>query len=323
MNSQELIRSLFSPTGAPHIGMNFDRGRRNDLCFGGPGAPLGYVQRRWVEEQAEYYDDIWGNIWHRMKDGCAKGEIFRPVLEDWGQLDSLSVPVFDRRIAADYFRKGFSASPGKFKVAGMTGWIFADARYLRKMENYLLDLALYPDELHILHSRIASIYEVQIQAAGDAGADAICFCEDLGTQQDLLFSPEMWMDYFSGLYARLFGMAHERNMVVLMHSCGRNHKLVEPLLRAGVNCFQFDQPRLYEHEFLAGMLGKYHAALWSPVDIQKILPLGDKTLIQEDARRMCENYKGRLIAKNYPDLAGIGVREEWDDWAYEVFRSFA
>ncbi|NLF94231.1 MAG: hypothetical protein GX564_10115 [Oligosphaeraceae bacterium] len=290
MKSQALIQSLFSPDGAPRIGMNFGLGRRNDLCGASAGLPQGYTQRRWVEGETEYYDDMWGNIWHRMQDGSAQGEIYRPVLQDWEQLPKLKMPVFDRATVTGRFRSGFEPFPDHFKIAGLPGWIFASARYLRKLENYLLDMALYPEELKRLHAKIAELYALLIEAAGDAGADGIFFCEDLGTQRDLLFSPEMWMEYFSELYRGLFTLAHERGMRVLMHSCGNNHKLLEPLLQAGVNCFQFDQPRLYDRAFLSALLQKYHAALWAPVDIQMILPTGDKALIQADARQMCQDF---------------------------------
>jgi len=33
---------------------------------------------------------------------------------------------------------------------------------------------------------------------------------------------------------------------------------------------------------------------------------------------MVDTFAGGLICKNYGDLAGIGVREEWDQWAYEA-----
>jgi len=41
------------------------------------------------------------------------------------------------------------------------------------------------------------------------------------------------------------------------------------------------------------------------------------------ALRMCRIFDGFLIAKNYGDLKGIGVKEEWDDWAYEAIRRYA
>ena len=56
------------------------------------------------------------------------------------------------------------------------------------------------------------------------------------------------------------------------------------------------------------------------------MPTGDKALIEKSAERMVELFSkqnGRFIAKNYGDLKGIGVKEEWDQWAYEKFASLA
>jgi len=33
---------------------------------------------------------------------------------------------------------------------------------------------------------------------------------------------------------------------------------------------------------------------------------------------MVDIFEGGLICKNYLDLPGIGVRPEWDQWAYEA-----
>ena len=49
------------------------------------------------------------------------------------------------------------------------------------------------------------------------------------------------------------------------------------------------------------------------------LPTGDRGLIEAETRRLVETFHGGFIAKNYSDLNGIGVRPEWDQWAYEAF----
>jgi len=90
------------------------------------------------------------------------------------------------------------------------------------------------------------------------------------------------------------------------------------LLEIGVNVFQFDQPLVYDLPALADLLRERKAALWSPVDIQAVLPTGKRDLIRNHVDRMYNLFKGGLIFKNYRDLAGIGVREEWDDWAYQA-----
>lgn len=89
-------------------------------------------------------------------------------------------------------------------------------------------------------------------------------------------------------------------------------------MEAGVDVFQFDQPALYDMKELSLLMIERKAALWSPVDIQKILPTGDRFGIEHGAGEMYEIFEGHLICKNYPDLVGIGVNPEWDRWAYEA-----
>ena len=91
-------------------------------------------------------------------------------------------------------------------------------------------------------------------------------------------------------------------MKVIMHSCGKNDEIIEPLLKAGVNCFQFDQPDVYDYKWLKAMLDKYNAALWSPIDIQKILPTGNKELICAAIDRMFKTFGGGLIFGQYGDI---------------------
>jgi hypothetical protein len=50
-----------------------------------------------------------------------------------------------------------------------------------------------------------------------AGADAVFFCEDWGTQERLLVSPGMWREIFAPLYERLCAAAKEAGLYVLMH----------------------------------------------------------------------------------------------------------
>ncbi len=95
--------------------------------------------------------------------------------------------------------------------------------------------------------------------------------------------------------------------------------MIDDLIECGFDCFQFDQPRAYDIPALARKLRERKVALWSPVDIQQVLPTGDRTRIEREAETMVETFRGGLIAKNYPDLHGIGVKPEWDQWAYEAF----
>jgi hypothetical protein len=130
----------------------------------------------------------------------------------------------------------------------------------------------------------------------------------------------MWEEVFRPDFERLIGHAHGRGLTVWMHSCGYVRDIVPALAEIGLDVLQLDQPELSDLDFLAGFTDRL--TLWSPVDIQKILPTGDRELIQSRARAMLEKLASRgggFIAGCYGDNASLGVDPLWQHWAYEAF----
>jgi len=324
MTSREIIKWNLSGKDASRFGMNF--GGCNDFVEASPGSSASWSEKRWLEGNTQFYTDEWGNVWHRLPGMSAKGEIFRPALEDWGSLRDWLLPDMDNPARYAPVREAFDKAPGKFRLGGLPGFPFAISRYLRKMEIYFQDLILEREHIDELHDRVTGLLERMIEQHAAAGADGVFFCEDWGIQDRLLISPDMWREIFKPLYRRLCDTAHKNGLQLLMHSCGYNWAILDDLGEVGINAFQFDQPGLYGLERLAGKLKEIGACLWSPVDIQKVMPTGDRKLIEESADRMVALFfkqNKRFIAKNYPDLKGIGVKEEWDQWAYETFIKLA
>lgn len=317
MTPREIILANIEHARPPRPGLTFGGGRADDMLGCGCDPSPDYTPRRWTEDGREFYDDEWGNLWMRMVGGSAKGEIHTPALASWDGLPALKVPDYANPARYATMRARFAQPTDRLRVAHIGGWIFDNARYLRKMEQYFVDMALQPDALHALNGKVAAVYEAKIHGAGKAGADAIMIGEDLGTQTGPLFSPAMFRDFFKPDYTRLLALAHEYGMKVMLHSCGNNARLIDDLLDCGVDVFQFDQPAVYDMPALAAKLRARRAALWAPTDIQKVLPTGDRSFIVAETRRMLETFRGGLIGKNYPDLPGIGVQPEWDRWAYE------
>ena len=302
---------------AARIGLNFGGGRRND--FASVSLDYGFQEKKWIEDSFEYSTDIWGNVWRRIPGLSLGGEVFKPALESWSQLDKLTLPDLDNPSYYQKARDLASSGTDKFKVGWMSGWPFAICRYMRKMDVYLEDLCVDRDYLDVLHDRVTTLLEGEIIRYGEAGMDGIMYCEDLGLQDRTLMSPAMWSEIFRPLYERLTSRAHRYGMKVIQHSCGYNWALIDGLCEAGVDCLQFDQPAIYDQPALSAKLRGHKVGLFAPCDIQKVLPTGDRALIERETRRLVETFRGGFMAKNYPDLNGIGVRPEWDQWAYEEF----
>ncbi len=318
MKPRDIILGNITHDNPPRPGVRFDRGRLTDIRTVGLTPSPGFQERKWVEGRIEFREDEWGNIWHRFVDGCLGGEIFKPAIEDWAQLRDLRVPDFDNPVRYEKMRTIFAQETELFRLASIPGWVFATSRYLRKMENYFADLILERDHIEELHDIVTGLYERVIIRCAEAGADGIFFCEDWGTQERTLVGPDMWRDIFAPHFRRLCGTAHKHGLKVLMHSCGYNWELLDDLMDSGIDLFQFDQPALYDQPALAAKLRERKVGLWAPVDIQKVMPTGNKELIEQEVARMVELYQGGIIFKNYGDLQGIGVKLEWDMWAYHA-----
>ncbi len=327
MTPREVIRKNAEFKSPDRIGISFGKrvAQRSDLVWGGKISPKGFTQTRRIEGNFEYYDDMWGNIWYRVKDMGAGGEIFKPALESWDALKDLKIPDFDGSDDYGKMRKVFEEDKlSRYRVASLPGFPFAICRYLRKMEIFLQDLVLERENVDRLHDIVTGALEKIILRIGDTGADAVMFAEDWGIQDRLLINPDMWREIYKPLYIRLCTAAHSKGMNVIMHSCGYNRMILEDLAEAGINVLQFDQPAVYGLEFLSEKLQELKVALYSPVDIQRVYPTGDKKKIQDEAVKMARLFfrgKGGFLAGTYGDLKGIGVKEEWEQWAYEAFIS--
>ena len=327
MTPREVIRKNAEFKAPDRIGLSFGRKieQRSDLVWGGGIKPKGFTQKRWIEGNFEYYDDAWGNLWYRVKDMGAGGEIFKPALESWDALKDLKIPDFEGSDDYERMSKVFGEDKlSRYRVAPLPGFPFAICRYLRKMEIFLQDLVLERENVDRLHDIVAGVLEKIILRVGDTGADAVMFAEDWGIQDRLLIHPDMWREIYKPLYIRLCKAAHSKGMNVIMHSCGYNRLILEDLAEAGINVLQFDQPAVYGLEFLSDKLQELKVALYSPVDIQRVYPTGDKKKIQDEAVKMARLFfrgKGGFLAGTYGDLKGIGVKEEWEQWAYEAFLS--
>jgi hypothetical protein len=317
MTPREAVTANIECRCVGRIGFNFSGGRLND--FTGAGVAHSITTKKWVADDVEFSTDIWGNTWHRLKDMSAGGEVFKPVLEDWAALDRLRLPDLDNPAYYEGARKVGTSDTDKFRIGWMPGWPFAVCRYMRKMEIYFVDLIADRERIDILHDRVTTLLEGVIDRFGEAGMDGIFYCEDLGIQDRTLMSPAMWRDIFRPLYERLTHRAHTHGMKVIQHSCGYNYALVDDLCEAGVDCLQFDQPAVYDMPALAQKLRQRGVGLFSPCDIQKVLPTGDRALIERETARLVQTFRGGFLAKNYGDLHGIGVLPEWDQWAYETF----
>jgi len=320
MNSREIVQRTLDYSGPQRLAVTFPSPYLSDMCHA--DYALEGFGRDWrnVTDRRQEYVDEWGNTWARV-DTSSKGEVSRGVLESWGQLAALRLP--DLANPANYQRvREICADPtnDRYRVGGLPGFPFNIARKMRRLDQFLMDILLSPDEVRALLLRIEDLLAEVIEQYAAAGVDAVMFPEDWGTQLALMIRPDTWRAFFKPGFARLCGVAHAQGIKVIMHSCGKITDIIPDLIETGIDALQFDQPQLHGIDTLAQFHGRM--TFWCPVDIQKTLQTRDEAAIEAETRELVEKLggpEGGFIAGYYGDNVSIGLDPYWQDVACRAF----
>ncbi len=332
VTSREIIRRILRHQDAPRIGFDFLGDNPTDFR-GAPGAsfrhPLYERYAEWgrypelLEQVPGFSGEVKmsfsGNIFGRF-DQKTQGECIKGALQDgWELLDRYELPSLD----PDYEAKLAAAQlrgSDRYVLTGLPFAVFAPLRDSRHMDNALMDTLLEPDNVRAFLDRITDLSVQAIRIAGRNGVDGAIIYDDLGMQHAMFFSPDTFRALFKPYYKKLADALHESGMDFFVHSCGRVTDVIPDFIEAGVDAFQFDQPELHTSALLAGEFGR-KAAFYCPVDIQKIMPTGDRKVIEEGAVHMVETFKacgGSLIVKDYGNWQDLNVEPEWQQWARDA-----
>lgn len=265
--------------------------------------------------------DEWGNTWARL-DPTSKGEVVKGVLENVEDINDYQFPDYSRFESYACVSESRKNHADKWLIGGMPGFAFNIARKMRKLEQYLMDLLLEREQMSLLHDRIDAMLEAMIRNYAAAGVDSIMFPEDWGTQNQTLISPALWREEFFPRYQKLCCLAHNLDIKVFMHSCGKIEAIVPGLIEAGIDVLQFDQPDLHGIDTLNAHQKKGKITFWCPVDIQKTLQQRDENIIRTKAKEMLDKLwcgRGGFIAGFYSDNASIGLDPIWQEYANAEF----
>ncbi len=318
MNSREIVRRTLDFERPERVARSF---LPTDVIAVDSKVPNPDGQWRKINDREWRRVDEWGNVWGRVDD-TSKGEIVRGAVEDLNDVEVLPLPDFSN---PDYYREAkeiFTATRDFWRIGLIQGFTFSIARKLRRMDQYLMDLLLEREKIETLHDRVDEQIKAQITQMRDAGADSVMIAEDWGTQRQTLISPTLWREMFKPRFADLCSHTHALGLKMFMHSCGKITAIIPDLIEAGVDLFQFDQPRIHGIDTLKEMQELGNVTFWCPVDIQTTLQTKDETLIRQEADELLDKLwrgRGGFIAGFYLDEASIGLEPRWQKIACDEF----
>ena len=163
--------------------------------------------------------------------------------------------------------------------------LFELAWRLTGMEKYLISMAMREAWVEELNDRIEAWTLAVASRLTEMGVDAIWFGEDLGTDETMLLSPEIWRERFKPRYARMIAVLRGINpeLKIIMHSDGAVAPLIEDFIEIGIDVYNPVQPNVpgANPRELKRRYGD-RINFFGGIDQQELLPSGDLEALEEE-----------------------------------------
>jgi uroporphyrinogen decarboxylase len=178
-----------------------------------------------------------------------------------------------------------------------TPWLmfpFERAHAMQGMEPFLLNMAMKPDFARAMLERITDyckqLMGYFLEELGD-NVDIIKIGDDLGIQQGLMISPQMYRDILKPFHADFISFIKSRTKAkILFHSCGDVAPLIGDFIDIGVdilNPIQTSTGSISDLSSLKKRFGK-NMVFCGGIDSHRILPFGSVEDVRQEVRRVMQ-----------------------------------
>jgi uroporphyrinogen decarboxylase len=223
-------------------------------------------------------DDLWAGLRHvKTTDDLESCKLPDPDMFDYSNIQHLCDKY------SHYAVMGGAWSP-----------IFCTASALIGMEKLMVKMYEDPDFVKLYLEKITDLFyeqSLRVFEAANGKMDIFFMGDDYGTQRGLIMSEKMWDEFYAPQVSRLFSLAKEFGIKVMLHSCGSVNKLIPRLIELGMDALDPIQVRAseMEPEKLKADFGDF-ITFHGGLDTQHILPFCSVEEVREESRRLIEIF---------------------------------
>jgi uroporphyrinogen decarboxylase len=255
--------------------------------------------REWIENADGTFTDMWGLGQKLNPDGYYYNMCKHPMenIEEIEDLDSYQFPE-----PTAYMLEGLSERLDANKdkcciLEGLREPMFGLPSWLRRNDNFYVDLMINEDFCDAFHEKILAYYKNLIDfimtRIGDR-IDIVKFADDMGAQNALLMSPETYRARVKPYQAALYGYVKEKyKKKILLHSCGAIRPIIGDLIEIGVdalNPVQISAENM-DPESLKREFGDKITFWGGGIDTQQVLGVATPDVVREHVRRNMAIFK--------------------------------
>ena len=188
---------------------------------------------------------------------------------------------------------------GMAVFSGLWTMFFHDLCDLFGMENYFIKMHTDPEIVDAVTERVMHYYIEGNKMCFDAMGnliDVFFFGNDLGSQLDLLMSPDCFRRFILPHIQKAVDLAKNRGYKVMMHSCGSINKIIPMLIDIGVDALHPIQAKACGMD--ADSLSKEYGrdlVFVGGVDTQELLPFGTPDDVRKEVKRLKTLFGSSLV----------------------------
>jgi uroporphyrinogen decarboxylase len=166
------------------------------------------------------------------------------------------------------------------------------AMQLQGMQRLLTNLILHPEFTQALLTKLTRLFQQYLGNFLDEmsdRADVIILADDLGTQDGLLISPQIYRQMLKPLHADLISTIRERTRAkIFFHTDGDVFDLIDDLVEIGIDILNPIQTSAGKMADLQALKKRYGTQLCfcGAIDTQVILPRGSPTEVADEVKRV-------------------------------------
>ncbi len=275
------------------------------------GIDIRYIAPKYIGPELKSYKDKNGNLveqsfWGYESTYHWTGKEFNSIISYYplAEIESIEdVENYNWPSAQWFDYESIKQQCEKYKdkaiVIGHEG-PFQIAAFIRPMEDLLYDMAAQPEIAKRIYDRMVEFeleYYERIFEVADGNIAILRPHDDYGTQISLLFSKDMWCDFFKDNTKKLVDLTHKYKAFYMQHSCGAVRNIIPELIKCGVDVLEpLQKVAGLEPENLKRDFGtdiSFHGG----IDTQGVLPHGTPEQVIAETRHYIDvlNKNGGYI----------------------------
>lgn len=242
------------------------------------------------------FTDEWGIVYKRV--GYYDEMIAHP-LSDLKKINHYQFPDPWAPGRFDQAKKILQNNHHQLATMGFLGSTnFEPAWYLVGLEKFLIEFYEENPVIDYILDQTLHFYQAISQQLISLGIDIIMCGDDVGTQQGMMISPQVWRKRLKPRLEQLFKTFRQSNpeIIIIYHSDGNIEPIIPDLIELGLDVLNPIQPKCMNPADIKRKYGD-HLAFFGTIDEQETLPFLNEEEVRREVKLRIETvgYNGGLL----------------------------